>query len=93
MPTPIVWSPRAYDKYLELLKFWHDQSLDYALKLDDAVEKLLLNLEQFKNMCPPATKRPLFRKCTVLKRYALIYRNDQDMIWIVDILDNRKQKG
>lgn len=89
MPTPVVWSPRANDKYLELLKYWHDRSLDFAIKLDDAIEQLLSNLEQFKDLCPPSLQRPHFRKCTVLKHYALIYRNDKGMIWIVDFFDNR----
>lgn len=91
MPLPVVWSPKAFNKYLAFLAYWHDHSLDFALKLDDELEKLLNNLSQFKDLCPPSEKRPPFRKCIILKRYSLIYRNDRKMIWIVDILDNRRK--
>jgi plasmid stabilization system protein ParE len=93
MSFPVVWSPKTYDKYLAFLSYWHSHSLDFALKLDDEMEKFLDNLSQFKDLCPPSLKRPLFHKCVVLKRYSLIYRNDKEMIWIVDILDNRRKHG
>ncbi len=93
MSLPVVWSPKAYDKYLEFLAYWHKRSLSFALKMDDGVEDLLKNLRQFKDLCPASVKRPSFRKCVVMKRYSLIYRNDKEMIWIVDILDNRKKHG
>ncbi len=93
MSLPVVWSPKAYDKYLEFLAYWHKHSLSFALKMDDGVEDLLKNLSQFKDLCPSSVKRPSFRKCVVMKRYSLIYRNDKDMIWIVDMLDNRKKHG
>lgn len=80
MTIPVIWSPIAYEKYLEVLKFWHGQSFDFAINLDDHVEKLLMNLAQFKDMCPRSHKRPAFRKCTILKRYALIYRSDKDSV-------------
>lgn len=91
MALPVVWSPKAQGKYLEILAYWHSTSLDFALKLDDEVEKLLYNLSQFKNLCPPSTRRPLFRKCVILRRYSLIYRNYDEMVWIVDMVNNRRK--
>jgi plasmid stabilization system protein ParE len=91
MSFPVVWSPKAQDKYLEILAYWHDTSLDFALILDDEVEKLLHNLSQFKNLCPPSTRQPIFRKCVILRKYSLIYRNYEEVIWIVDIVDNRRR--
>lgn len=75
MSLPIIWSPKAEDKYLEILAYWHSNSLDFALKLDDAIEKLLHNLSQHKELCPPSARRPHFRKCVILRRYSLICRN------------------
>jgi len=28
MTIPVIWSPIAYEKYLEVLKFWHGQSVN-----------------------------------------------------------------
>lgn len=91
MPLPVIWSPKAQDKYLEILTYWHTNSLDFALKLDDAVEKLLHNLSLFKELCPPSQKHPLFRKCVIFRRYSLIYRIYNEFIWIVDMAENRNK--
>ena len=91
MALTVVWSPKAQDKYLEVLAQWHSNSLDFALKLDDAVEKLLHNLNQFKDFCPPSARRPIFHKCVVLRHYSLIYRNYDEIVWIVDWVDNRRK--
>lgn len=76
---------------MAILSEMYGRSVDLAIKLDDALEKLLQNLAQFKDFCPSCVKRPLFRKCVILRRYSLIYRHYEEMIWIVDVLDNREQ--
>ena len=89
MSLPIVWSPTANDHYLTIIKYWHDNALDYAIKLNEVVEELTERLSQFRNLCPASQKNPQFRRCTVLKRYSLICRSDMDIIWIVDFIDNK----
>ncbi len=91
MNYPVIWSPVAEDKYLAQLKFWMDNSLTKAIKLDDAIEKLVFNLGQFKNHCPASERKPKFRKCTVIGGYSLIYQVKTDTIHILDFLDNRRR--
>jgi plasmid stabilization system protein ParE len=88
----IIWSATAHDVYIHILELLNEQwGIDKAYDFDVKTFKLLASLSSFKNLCPPSKANPKFRKCTINKYTALVYRIDdnQKQIELITFLDNR----
>ncbi len=82
----IIWMPSAKETYAEILK---ELELNPALKLDDKVEALIDNLRSFTNFCPPTKNIPGIRKCSINRRFSLIYSADQNTVYLIAFLYNK----
>ena len=87
--TKIEWTGVAKEDYLFFLFQAYDRSTGVALELDDKLEALLSNLQNFKHFCPPTEKFPKFRRCVVTKYISLVYEVGEQSITIISIFDTR----
>ena len=85
----IRWTDTAEDSYLAFLQTAYDQSARSALILDEALEKLLERLRQFKRHCPPLEKIPGLRRCLVTSHIGLVYDVSGEEITIISVFDTR----
>ncbi len=86
----IKWSPLAVESYLTTIEFirvkWSNKTV---LDFEEKVEKLLERLSKFQQLCPPADKYPMLRKCVISKQTSLVYEIKDNEIEIVTFYDNR----
>ena len=82
----ITWIASAHESYAKIIQ---QLDLEEALQLDDQLEDLLEQLQSFTKLCPESLKFPLFRKCIINKRFALIYSTDDKKIFIIAVVFNR----
>lgn len=90
----IIWADGASEQFNQTLEFWieNNQSYDYSRKLLSEV----LNIEELLQINPyigvkvihPNTKTE-FRRFVILKTYSLVYKIENDIIYIVAFWDNR----
>ncbi|HRI61836.1 MAG TPA: hypothetical protein PK228_18990, partial [Saprospiraceae bacterium] len=80
---------KAEDAYLAILEYYYHLSIDFALKLEDKLDRLIENLRRFKKLCPPAKSFPGLRRCVLNENISLVYRLEGDAIYIVAFYDNR----
>lgn len=85
----VVWSYCARQSYLNALEFillkW---TVKEALKLEKAVNELIIKLQHNQRLCPKSLKVSV-RKCVVSKQTSMIYQVNRNDIVIIDFLDNR----
>jgi plasmid stabilization system protein ParE len=88
----ILWSATAHDTYISILEFLNEiWGIDKAYDFDAKTFQLLTSLSSFKNLCPPSKYNSTFRKCSLNKYTALVYRIDENskQIELTTFLDNR----
>jgi plasmid stabilization system protein ParE len=88
----VILSTGAKETHRLILQFLYDISVDAALDFDEKVEILFTKLTSFKNLCPPSSKIPKYRRCFVNKNVSMIYEIQNDtIIVIVAFIDNRME--
>ena len=86
----LLWTDTAQESYEQTLdvifKRW---SLDVAFDWDEKVSKLLKNLNNHKNLCPPSNKYRGLRRCVITEYTSLLYRVKGDKVELITFFDNR----
>ncbi|MFN0036686.1 MAG: type II toxin-antitoxin system RelE/ParE family toxin [Saprospiraceae bacterium] len=85
----VIVSPKAEEAYLSILEYYYQFSADFAVKLDDALERLIENLRRFKKLCPASRSFPNVRRCVLTENISMIYRIEGKAIHIVSFFDSR----
>ncbi len=85
----VIVSPKAEDAYLAILEYYYHFSIDFALKLEEKLDRLTENLRHFKKLCPPAKSFPGLRRCVLTENISLVYRLEGGAVHIVAFYDNR----
>lgn len=94
METPkIIWSPKAKKQYSEILLFGaeNNNSVKYALLLNEKVENLLDSLKSFPKIGRVYAQEEGIRRLIILSHYSLYYRVLEEFseIHILAFKDNR----
>lgn len=93
METPkIIWSPKAKKQYSEVLLFSaENNSVKYALLLNEKVENLLDSLKSFPKIGRVYAQEEGIRRLIILSHYSLYYRVLEEFseIHIFAFKDNR----
>ena len=94
METPkIIWSPKAKKQYSEVLLLWaeNNNSVKYALLLNEKVENLLDSLKSFPKIGRVYAQEEGIRRLIILSHYSLYYRVLEEFseIHILAFKDNR----
>lgn len=79
----------AEDSYLDFLRSTYEYSADAAVFLDEQLERLLMRLREFKNLCPPLDKPSGLRRCVLTTNIALVYDVSGTEITIISVFDTR----
>lgn len=87
--SQVIISPKAEDAYLAILEYYYPFSIDFALKLEEKIDRLIESLRRFKKLCPPAKSFPSLRRCVLTENISLVYRLEGDAVHIVAFYDNR----
>jgi plasmid stabilization system protein ParE len=86
----VTWSDEAKTAYrqtiYDLLQNW---PIEKALKLEDAVNRLIHHLAYHNHICPPSKKNTSIRKCVVSKQSSIIYVIENNTIHLVGFIYNK----
>jgi hypothetical protein len=86
----VIWSDEAKASYhqtiYDLLQKW---PLEIAIRLENAVNSLIHNLEYHNHICPPSKKDNSIRKCVVSKQSSIIYIIENKTVYIVGFFYNK----
>jgi len=86
---PVVWSQTAKRNYASILEPLSEKSLDAAIKLDEATEKIIRQISAFPFSFPVTGIKQGCRRCVITKHYSAVYEVRDKFIYIVSYLDNR----
>jgi plasmid stabilization system protein ParE len=86
----VIWSDEAKASYrqtiYDLLQKW---PIEIAIRLEDAVNSLIHNLEYHNHICPSSKKDTSIRKCVVSKQSSIIYIIENNTIHLVGFFYNK----
>lgn len=85
----VIFSPKAEEAYLSILEHYYHFSIDFALLLEEKLDRLVSNLRRFKKLCPPSKLLPRIRRCVLTENISLIYQVIEKDIHIISFYDNR----
>mgnify|MGYP006217016207 CR=1 FL=1 len=85
----VMWTDEAKVSYhqtiFDLLQKW---PIEISIKLENAVNSLIHNLEHHNHICPPSKKDSSFRRCVVSKQSSIIYKIGNNTIHLVGFIYN-----
>jgi len=88
----IQWTDEAKETYATLLNYsMENYPLDFSIRMNDSLERILDLLQFNRNLCPPSEKIAGVRKCTFTKLLSMAYRISDNEIQILAFVDNRMQ--
>lgn len=85
----VIFSPKAEDAYLAILEHYYHFSIDFALHLEEKLDRLIFNLRKFKKLCPPSKALPGIRRCVLTENISLVYQVVESDIHIISVYDSR----
>lgn len=88
---PIIWSPKAVTSLEQLIAFielkWTNKVVDSLLnEIDEAIESIAKNPKIY----PLFSRKKQMRKCVIKRKTLLFYREKQNKIEIVLLIDSRQ---
>ena len=87
---PIVWSQTARRNYAAIIESLSERSLDAAIKLDDAAEKVFRQISAFPLSFPATDIKKGCRRCVIVKHYSAVYEVHDRFVYIISFFDNRR---
>lgn len=93
MVKPIIWSKRAIENKLSILKYWfiRNKSNVYCIKLDKLFDKAALTISHNTSLGRP-TDNPSVKRI-VVEHYSIFFTESEVAIEILHIWDNRRKQG
>jgi len=86
----VIWSPEAVVSYEKTIVFILDHwTVDVALRLEDDVNVLINNLEEYQYFCPLSRKDKKIRRCVISKQTSLLYEVNKTHLDLIAFFDNR----
>jgi len=86
----VNWTDEAKASYKKTIVFILDNwTVDVALRLEDDVNILINNLEEYQYFCPPSRKDKNLRRCVISKQTSLLYEVNKTHIDLISFFDNR----
>jgi plasmid stabilization system protein ParE len=88
----VKWTPLAKKQWKNILDFYvkRNGTLDYSLKLDIKLEKLLASFRPSVDRPGELTNRKGIRRISFEDRFAVFFRIKQDCIEVTSIVDARR---
>lgn len=85
----VIFSPKAEDAYLAILEHYYHFSIDFALLLEEKLDRLVSNLRKFKKLCPPSKLLTGIRRCVLTENISLVYQVVENDIHVISVYDSR----
>ena len=90
MKYPIIWTEKASDEYIEILKFLDTRyGVNTAMKVYDEVERVCDLITSFPELYQRLDDYPNIRRAVILKKTVLLYYFTGDKIEIRNVFDAR----
>ncbi|WP_370089912.1 type II toxin-antitoxin system RelE/ParE family toxin [Ekhidna sp.] len=90
MVREIIWTQKAHLQKLEIFRYWNEQNASdsFSRSLDDAINKAIDLLSKFPKLGIKTQVKNV--RVKVVKNYLLIYRIDEEILYILLFWDSRQ---
>lgn len=86
----VNWTDEAKASYKNVVNnILDDWNIEIATQLEEDVNVLIRNLEDYEHFCPPSKKDKNLRRCVISKQTSLLYEVNKTHIDLVAFFDNR----
>ena len=90
MRYPVIWTEKASDEYVEILKFLDAKyGINTAMKVYDEVERVCNLIATFPELYQKLDSKPNLRRAVILKKTILLYYFTGDKMEIRNVFDAR----